>query len=343
MSFIDAGKIHYYLDTKYDANRIEAIINKAFELKGLDSDEIMALLNLEDTDSLQKLFSSAIGIKEKIYGEKINFFAPIKISDYCDNNCIYCRYKNSNTELQRRVLTLDEILKEVQKAVDKGTKRILLIAGEDFKMVSLDYLKAIVDTVWTNYKIKADLNIAPLSVEQFREVSSWDIGTYHISQESYHQAAYRRMHVSGPKADYNNRLNTLDRAIQGGIKDFGIGVVFGLYDWRFEVLALIEHARYLSNKYAIEPKTISIPRMESQEGSILSKVPPYQVLDWQFKKIISALRLALPHTEILLPANEKPNVVKAALEFGLTTNIYNIDISDNKMLSLQNDNMLEKV
>lgn len=320
MSFIDAQKIHSLLDTKYEPNKIESILDKALELKCLDDNEIIALLNLDHKDSIQKLFMTSKKLKEKLHGQKNELFASIRISNYCNNNCIYCNFRYNNNDLQRKVLTIDEILEQVEQINKSGCKKILLTAGDNDEMASLEYINQIVQAIKKNFdKITLDLGIAPLSTQQSRQVSSWNIGTYHISQESYHLGAYKRMHTQGPKFDYNTRLYSIDTAIKGGIKDFGLGILLGLYDWRYEVVCVIEHAKYLSNKYGIEPKAVSIPKMESQEGSILSKFPPYMVLDEQFLKIVAVLRLALPHTEIILPAKESTELKRKALELGVTT------------------------
>ncbi|MDP4121337.1 MAG: [FeFe] hydrogenase H-cluster radical SAM maturase HydG, partial [Bacillota bacterium] len=218
----------------------------------------------------------------------------------------------------------DEILEQVKQIDKSGCEKILLTAGDNFEMAPLDYIKQIIEKINQKYnKITLDLSIAPLSTEQCQQVSNWNIGTYHICQESYHQAAYQRMHAQGPKSDYYSRLYSIDKAIEGGIKDFGLGILLGLYDWRYEVVSLIEHAKYISNKYGIGPKAVSIPKMESQEGSILSKFPPYMVLDEQFLKIIAVLRLVLPNTEIILPTKETPEITKIACEVGVTCTLAN--------------------
>lgn len=323
MSIINVEKINSYLDVRYDNSRIEAILDKALQLKGLDNDEIMALLNLEDENSIQKLFKAAKTVKEKIYGKRIVFFAPLYVSNHCCNNCLYCGFRHDNKELKRRILTVEEAIKEAEKIIEMGHKRILLVAGEDLKMTSLDYTRQIVEGIY-NDKIdngeirRLNLNLAPLSVEQFKEVSSWGIGTFQVFQETYHPAAYKRMHPSGPKANYQNRLEVWDRAIEGGIKDFGMAALFGLYDFRFEVLALIEHSNYLLKKYGVGPHTISVPRIEPAEGSDISQRPPFQILDEQFKRIIAVLRLAVPYTGMILTTRENADMRRAALEFGIT-------------------------
>ncbi|MFA7658730.1 MAG: [FeFe] hydrogenase H-cluster radical SAM maturase HydG [Candidatus Gastranaerophilaceae bacterium] len=320
---INVEKINSYLDIKGDKKKIEAILDKALELKGLENDEVAALLNLEDENSIQKLFNAAKTVKEKIYGKRIVFFAPLYVSNHCCNNCLYCGFRHENKELKRRILSVEEAVKEAEKIIQMGHKRILLVAGEDLKMTSLDYTRRIVEGIYAdkieNGEIRRlNLNLAPLSVAQFKEVSSWGIGTFQVFQETYHPEVYKKMHPSGPKSNYNNRLEVWDRAIEGGIKDFGVGALFGLYDYRFEVLALIEHSKYLLNKYGVGPHTISVPRIEPAEGSDLSQRPPYEVLDKQFKKIIAVLRLAVPYTGMILTTRENPDMRRAALEFGIT-------------------------
>lgn len=320
---INVEKINSYLDIRYEKDKIEEILDKALQLKGLDNDEVAALLNLRDEDLIQKLFDAAKFVKEKIYGKRVVFFAPLYVSNHCCNNCLYCGFRHDNKELRRRILTVDEAVKEAEQIMKMGHKRILLVAGEDLKMTSLDYTRQIIEGI---YKDKIDngeirrlnLNLAPLTTEQFKEVASWGIGTFQVFQETYHPEAYKKMHPSGPKANYQNRLEVWDRAIEGGIKDFGVGALFGLYDFRFEVLALIEHAKYLMNTYGVGPHTISVPRIEPAEGSSLSEKPPYTVLDRQFKKIIAVLRLAVPYTGMILTTRETSEMRREALDFGIT-------------------------
>lgn len=320
---INVEKINSYLDSRGNESQIEKILDKALQLKGLDNDEVAMLLNLEDEKSIQKLFDAAKAVKERIYGKRVVFFAPLYVSNHCCNNCLYCGFRHDNKELRRRILSVDEAIKEADKIIQMGHKRILLVAGEDLKMTSLEYTRQIIEGIY-NDKIdngeirRLNLNLAPLTVDQFKEVSSWGIGTFQVFQETYHPEVYKKMHPSGPKSNYKNRLEVWDRAIEGGIKDFGMGALFGLYDYRFEVLGLIEHSKYLLNKYGVGPHTISVPRIEPAEGSAVAKNPPYLVLDEQFKKVISVLRLAVPYTGMILTTRENANMRRAALDFGIT-------------------------
>lgn len=320
---INVEKINVYLDLKGDEKQIEEILDRALQAKGLCNEDVAMLLNIEDENLLQKLFKTAKQVKERIYGKRIVFFAPLYVSNHCCNNCLYCGFRHENKELRRRILTVEEAVKDAEKIIEMGHKRILLVAGEDLTKTSLEYTKEVIKGIY-NDKIdngeirRLNLNLAPLSVEQFKEVSSWGIGTFQVFQETYHPEVYKKMHVSGPKSNYDYRLTVWDRAIEGGIKDFGIGVLFGLYDYRFEVLALLEHANYLLKKYGVGPHTISVPRIEPAEGSDVSQRPPYEILDDQFKKIIAVLRLAVPYTGMILTTRESTEMRREALELGIT-------------------------
>lgn len=320
---INVEKINAYLDLKGDEKKIEEILTKALEAKGLSNEEVAMLLNIEDESLMQKLFKTAKQVKERIYGKRIVFFAPLYVSNHCCNNCLYCGFRHENKELRRRLLTVDEAIKDAEKIMEMGHKRILLVAGEDLSKTSLEYTKEVIKGIYAdkvnNGEIRRlNLNLAPLSVEQFKEVATWGIGTFQVFQETYHPEVYKKMHVSGPKSNYEYRLKVWDRAIEGGIKDFGMGALFGLYDYRFEVLALLEHSNYLLNKYGVGPHTISIPRIEPAEGSDISQRPPYAILDDQFKKIISVLRLAVPYTGMILTTRESTEMRREAIELGIT-------------------------
>lgn len=320
---INVEKINSYLDLRGDEKRVDEILEKAALCKGLENEEIAVLLNLEDENSIQKLFKTAKQVKEKIYGKRIVFFAPLYVSNHCCNNCLYCGFRHDNKELRRRILTTDEAVKDAEKIIEMGHKRILLVAGEDLAKTSLQYTKEIIQGIYAdkidNGEIRRlNLNLAPLSVEQFKEVASWGIGTFQVFQETYHPVVYKKMHPSGPKSNYEWRLKVWDRAIEGGIKDFGIGALFGLYDYRFEVLALIEHSRYLMEKYSVGPHTISVPRIEPAEGSSVSEKPPYEINDTQFKKVIAILRLAVPYTGMILTTRENADMRREAIELGIT-------------------------
>lgn len=320
---INVDLINSLMEEKPTQEQVESILNKALELKGLDLKESAMLLNIEDDNLLKKLFAAAKELKEKIYGKRIVLFAPLYLNNYCVNNCLYCAFRAANKEMSRRQLSADEVVEEAKIIMSQGHKRILLVAGEDLKRSNLDYIQEIIDKIYEqkvfNGEIRRlNINIAPLSVEDFRRLAGMGIGTFQSFQETYHPEVYKEMHVSGPKANYKWRLETMSRAIEGGIKDFGIGALFGLCDYRFEVLATLMHADYLDKVMGIGPHTISIPRIEYAQGSDVSKNPPHAITDGQFKKIISVLRLSVPYTGIILTTRESAKFRRECLELGVS-------------------------
>lgn len=320
---INVDLINSLLDEKPTETQVEAILNKALELKGLDLKESAMLLNIEDDNLLNKVFVAAKELKEKIYGKRIVIFAPLYLANYCANNCLYCAFRVANKDMVRRKLTSDEVVEEAKIVMNQGHKRLLLVAGEDLKRCNLDYIQEIIDKIYEqkvfNGEIRRlNINIAPLDVEGFRRLAGMGIGTFQSFQETYHPEVYKQMHISGPKANYEWRLETMSRAIEGGIKDFGIGALFGLCDYRFEVLATLMHADYLDKNLGIGPHTISIPRIEYAEGSDVAKNPPHAITDKQFKKIISVLRLSVPYTGIILTTRENAKFRRECLELGVS-------------------------
>lgn len=320
---INVDLINSLLDEKPTEAKVEEILNKALELKGLDLKDSAMLLNIEDDNLLNKVFSAAKQLKEKIYGKRIVLFAPLYLNNYCVNNCLYCAFRVANKEMERRQLTADEVVEEAKIIMNQGHKRILLVAGEDLKRSNLDYIQEIIDKIYEkkvfNGEIRRlNINIAPLDVEGFKRLAGMGIGTFQSFQETYHPEVYKQMHISGPKSNYQWRLETMNRAIEGGIKDFGIGALFGLCDYRFEVLATLMHADYLDKTFGVGPHTISIPRIEYAEGSDVAKNPPHAITDKQFKKIIAVLRLTVPYTGIILTTRESAGFRKECLELGVS-------------------------
>lgn len=320
---INVDLINEMLDKKADETKIDEILNKALNLKGLSLEDSAALLNVEDDNVLDKIFKAAKKLKETIYGKRIVMFAPLYLTNYCINNCLYCGFRVTNTKMTRVKLSADEAVEEARRIMEMGHKRILLVAGEDITRCNLDYIQEIIDKIYEkkvfNGEIRRlNINIAPLKVEEFKRLANMGIGTFQSFQETYHPDVYKEMHVSGPKADYQWRLETMNRAIEGGIQDFGIGALFGLTDYRFEVLATLMHSDYLDKKYGVGPHTISIPRIEYAEGSDVSKNPPNAINDKQFKKIIAILRLSVPYTGIILTTRERAEFRKECLELGVS-------------------------
>ena len=320
---IPENRINDLMSLQSTDTKIDEILNKALSLKGLTLEETAYLLNIEDDESFNKLFKTAKTVKEKIYGKRIVLFSPLYISNYCTNNCLYCGFRYDNKDIKRRKLSVDEVIKEAQTIVNMGHKRILLVAGEDQNAVNLDYIEEIIQKMYElkvmNGEVRRiNINIAPLSVEDFKRLKSFNIGTFQSFQETYHEETYKKMHVAGLKANYEYRVGTMDRALEGGLNDVGVGVLFGLTDYRFEVLALLSHAQHLEKKYGTGPHTISVPRIEPASGSEVSEKPPFAIDDKTFKKIISILRISVPYTGIILTTREKAEFRREALELGIS-------------------------
>lgn len=302
---------------------VTEILDKAKKLHGITLQEAAVLLNITDEKLMQRLFDAAKYVKEAIYGNRIVLFAPLYISNICTNECIYCAFRKSNTALKRHASTREEIHQEVTELLKQGHKRILMVAGEAYPGGGLQYvydsIKAIYETRWNGQNIRrVNVNIAPLVQEEFEELKKCGIGTYQLFQETYHQETYKKLHLAGAKKDYQFRLDAMDRALKAGINDVGIGPLLGLYDYKYEILATLEHAFYLDKTYGVGPHTISIPRIEPAEGSDFSLHPPYQLTDDDFKKVVAVIRLAVPYTGIILSTRESPAMRNACLELGVS-------------------------
>ena len=324
-AFIDHEKIYEYLKNTSPPDKAEVrdILKHARELKGISFSETERLLLVEDEELLEEIFETANYIKNEIYGKRLVLFAPLYVSNICKNECLYCAFRRSNKLIKRRRLTLDEIKKETEILVSKGHKRILLVSGEGRGERELDY---IIDSINTIYSTKVgngeirriNVNIAPLDVDGFKRLKEAKIGTYQLFQETYHYPTYKKMHQKGPKSDYVYHLTTMDRAFEAGIDDVGVGILFGLYDYKFEIMALLEHIRHLEERFGIGPHTISVPRIEPATGSEVSYNPPYPVSDRDFKKIIAILRITVPYTGIILSTREKPEIRREAFRLGVS-------------------------
>lgn len=306
-----------------DAGRVRAVLAKARELKGLTASEMTALMGISDPELMGELFHAAREIKDQIYGSRLVLFSPLYISNLCHNDCAYCAFRARNREVKRRALTQEEIAREVQTLVEQGHKRVLLVAGESYPQEGFSY---VLKSIRTIYAVKCgrgeirrvNVNIAPLTLEEFRELKQTKIGTYQLFQETYHRETYARVHLAGKKRDYDWRLTALDRAMEAKIDDVGIGVLFGLYDWRFELLALMQHIRHLEQRFGVGPHTISVPRLEPAVGSDLAAHPPHAVSDVDFRKIVAILRLAVPYTGIILSTRENPNIRRETFALGVS-------------------------
>lgn len=302
---------------------IRDIIAKAKELKGLDLSDAAALLRVQDKDLEEEIFQAAKDAKLAIYGRRLVIFAPLYIDNHCSNNCLYCAFRRDNAELVRRTLTLEEVSEEVRLLENQGHKRLLMLMGEDSTECSLDHFLSAIETAYASKTGKGEIRrinveIAPLSVDDFKRLKAAKIGTYIAFQETYHRLTYEHVHPSGRKADYDWRVTVMDRAMQARIDDVGIGVLFGLYDYRFDVLALLMHARHLDKTYGVGPHTISVPRIYPAKNAPVSFAPPHPVSDDQFKRIVAVLRLSVPYTGMILSTRESPKLRHEVFDLGIS-------------------------
>ena len=306
-----------------DPGRVREILAKAEALGGLEAADLPPLMALEDPELLAGLFQAARKVKEAIYGNRIVLCAPLYISNLCANECLYRAFRASNRTLPRRALDSGEIAEEVRHLLRQGHKRVLLVSGEAYPREGLDYILRAIRTVYATRLgpgeiRRLNVNIAPLSVESFRRLAGEGIGTYQLFQETYHRETYTAMHLRGAKADFQGRLGVMDRAMTAGLDDVGIGALFGLYDWRYEVLALLQHARHLEARFGCGPHTISVPRIEPAEGSSTSRRPPHEVDDASFRKLVAILRLAVPYTGLILSTREREAVRREVIALGIS-------------------------
>ena len=305
--FIDDTKIENLLikAKNPDPQRVREIIDKALELKGLSPEEVAILLQTEDDELIGMIWQAAHKIKEDIYGNRLVLFAPLYIANHCANNCLYCGFRHDNKELNRVALTMEQISKEVQVLEREGHKRLLMLCGEHPTRSSLEYF---MEAIKTAYSVKTEkggeirrinVEIAPLEVDEYKELKKTGIGTVVLFQETYHHETYKIMHPTGPKKDFANRLTAMHRAQEGGINDVGIGALFGLFDYKYEVLGLLLHALQLEKDCDVGPHTMSIPRLEPAFNAPAAVAPPHPVSDHDFKKLV-AVRMAVPYTGMIL-------------------------------------------
>jgi 2-iminoacetate synthase len=319
--FIDTDEIWNLIkNTRPDSQRVRDVIAKSLDKNRLTMEETAVLVNAVGTGLADEIKSGARELKQKVYGNRIVLFAPLYVGNHCINNCKYCGFRVSNTEAIRKTLTDNEIINEVEALEDNGQKRLILVYGEhpDY---SPEYIAHTVKLVYSVKKgsgeiRRVNINAAPLDIEGFRAVGKSGIGTYQIFQETYHPEAYKWYHPSGKKKDFNWRLTALDRAQEAGIDDVGIGALFGLYDWRFEVLGLVRHANHLEACYNVGPHTISFPRIKDAVSLNIDK--KYETSNEDFKKLVAILRLAVPYTGLILTAREAPDVRREVLQYGVS-------------------------
>jgi len=322
---INEGIITKSLETgsRRSESEILEILIRARSLEGLEADDVAALCNISDPGLLAELFRAAREVKDEIYGRRLVLFTPLYVSNLCKNDCAYCAFRSSNKGLNRRALSMDEIAAETAALVDEGHKRVLLVAGEAYPRDGFDYILRAIDTVYSVKRgsgeiRRVNVNVAPLEEADFRRLKQHNIGTYQIFQETYHKEAYARAHLKGAKTNFEWRLAAMDRAIAAGIDDVGIGVLFGLADWRYELLAMHQHIRHLESRFGIGPHTISVPRLEPATGADLASNPPHPVSDLAFRKIVAILRLMVPYTGIIMSTRETADIRRETFALGVS-------------------------
>lgn len=340
---LDKAKIEDILSRTKNpsAEEINNIISKARLKKGLTPQEVGYLVNIKEPEQLKALFQTARAIKWEIYGERLVFFAPLYIADYCVNDCEYCNFHSRNTAFPRQKLTLDEIAKQTEFLINEGHKRVLLELGEDDLNTGIDYVVEAIEKIYSVHMPptlrsgdslssrgakrsgapkgeirRVNVNIAATTVENYRKLKKANIGTYQLFQETYHRATYERLHKGGPKADYERQVTAHLRAFEAGLDDFGLGVLFGLYDWHYEVISLVIHAQGLEEACGVGPHTISVPRFCAADS--VDYKTEYPVSDEDFLKLIAILRLAVPYTGMIISTRETPAIRKIAFQVGIS-------------------------
>ncbi|HOK05147.1 MAG TPA: [FeFe] hydrogenase H-cluster radical SAM maturase HydG [Victivallales bacterium] len=319
--FIDDNKLENLCEIHENASAIKDVIAKSMEKNPLSIEETAILLAAKSQDLKETIFNAARELKKNVYGNRIVLFAPLYIGNYCINDCKYCAFRRSLRTTVRKTLSEKELIEQIETLEDKGHKRLILVFGEH-----PDYTpEFIANSVKKVYSIKkgkgsirrVNINAAPLDIEGYKIVKAAGIGTYQIFQETYHKKTYVEYHPAYThKGDYDWRLDGLSRAYEGGCDDVGIGALFGLYKWKYEVLGLVAHARYLEKTYGCGPHTISFPRIRPAHGVTLKQ--EFIVSDEDFKHLVAVLRLSTPYTGMILTARETPEIRREVLEFGVS-------------------------
>jgi 2-iminoacetate synthase len=329
--FINEKDIFLRLESNVnpDASLIRDILQKSLSIKTLTPDQTAALLNVTSPQIWQEIFEAALEVKKKVYDNRIVFFAPLYCSNFCVNNCAYCGFREANNREVRRILTLDEIKRETISVLMEGHKRLILVFGEHERS-DVDYMASAVKAVYSVQQPapisghlssirRVNINAAPMEIAKLKILKEAGIGTYQVFQETYHHQTYAMVHPQNTlKGDYQWRLYALHRAIDAGLDDVAIGALFGLYDWRFEVMGLLYHTLDLERQFGIGPHTLSFPRMTPASGSSLSADSAYQVSDENFKKLVAVLRLSVPTAGMIITAREKAEIKREVIKLGCT-------------------------
>lgn len=298
-------------------DEIKNILYKAKARKPLNHLDIVMLLNAHDEKQVKEIYKIAGELKEEIYGNRVVMFAPLYISNYCVNNCKYCGYRRDN-KFDRKKLNMKEIAQQAKNLERLGHKRLALEVGEAPKETPIDYVIEAIKTIYDNSSIRRiNVNIAATSVEEYKKLTEVGIGTYILFQETYDKEAYAIQHPKSLKGDYEYHLHSFDRAFEAGIEDVGAGVLFGLADWKLEVLSLIMHNEYLEKKYGVGFHTISVPRLKKADGMEL-KDYPNMISDEDFKRLVTVIRLAVPYIGIILSTRETKEIREELINHGVS-------------------------
>ena len=366
--FIDEAAIQRALDanTASDAAMVEDILAKSLAIETLSPEETATLLNVKDESLWARMRQVAGEVKRKVYDNRIVTFAPLYLGNLCVNRCLYCGFRADNAGQKRRRLEMEEIDRQIEVLAGRiGHKRLIVVYGEH-PLTDADYICESMQRIYsvevktrkgTGAIRRLNVNAAPMSIEDLETVREAGLGTYQVFQETYHRPTYEAVHPAGTiKGDYLWRLYSMHRAMEAGIDDVGIGPLFGLYDWKFEVMGLLAHARELEARFGIGPHTISFPRLEPADNSPLAAASPYKVSDEDFKKIVTVIRLAVPYTGMILTARENAQMRREILPLGCTqtdastqigiggyTDACNEQRSDRQQFILGDDRSLDEV
>ncbi len=328
--FIDEAGINNSLTQNQnpDTKKIDEILHKSLSIETLTPDETACLLNVKDPQIWEKMAHTALEVKKKVYDNRIVTFAPLYLSNHCINDCLYCGFRRSNTDIQRTSLSIEQVKREIEVlAGEIGHKRLIVVYGEHPKS-NVDYIASTIEAI---YQVRAktkngiaqirrsNVNAAPMTVDDLKTLKKVGIGTFQVFQETYHRNTYEKIHPQNTiKGNYLWRLYAMHRAMEAGCDDVGIGALFGLYDWKFEVMGLLYHAIELENKFGVGPHTISFPRLEPAVNTPFATNSSYRVSDEDFRKIVTVIRLSVPYTGMILTARENAEIRKDILPLGCT-------------------------
>ena len=329
--FIDEENIFRNLETykNPDPQHVRDILKKSLGINLLTPEETAVLLNVTDPELLEEMREAALEVKKRVYDNRIVFFAPLYCSNLCVNSCVYCGFRSENCEEKRHVLTMEEVRRETEAVIDEGHKRLIAVYVEH-PQSDADYIADSMAAIYATKRTtpsgngfnnirRININAAPMSIGDLRKLWRAGIGTYQVFQETYHRERYAELHPAHTvKGNFRWRLYAMHRAMDAGIDDVAIGALFGLYDWRFEVMGLVHHAHDLERQFGIGPHTISFPRMQPAPGSFVSENSPYLVKDDAFKRIVTVLRLAVPYTGLIVTARERADLRREIIHYGCT-------------------------